>query len=316
VLNNSEEVSENTRKNILDIMKEYNYIPNNSARNLKIIKSNTIGILVDSGYNPFFYELINIINGDLLEKGFHMVTQFMDSRKDDLESIQEFIKEKRLDGLICIGINFIKANEEVIKNIKTPIVAISSYVSEGAKEYISSVNINDFKESYKAVKFLIDKGHREIGIIGSIEKDDSCGNERLRAYKKAQEEAKIRGKKIFIEFGDYTFESGYNAGKKLISKKKMPTAIFAISDIMAVGAAKAFQDIGLEIPKDISIIGFDGIPYTKYYNPAITTVKQPFEYMAKESVNLIYEMVNENGKHKHINFEAEVLERESVKNLV
>lgn len=313
VLNNSEEVSENTRKNILKIIKEYNYIPNNSARNLKLIKSNMIGVLVDSGYNPFFYELINIINTGLLQKGFNMVAQFMDSRKDSLFFIREFIKEKNLDGLICIGINFDKEDIKTVRNIKTPIVAISSNIAQECENYISSVNINDFASSYEAIKYLIDLGHKDIAIIGSVCKKDKCANLRMIAYEKAHKDFNIRIKKTFREFGNYTFETGYSAMKKLLMKKKIPTAVFVISDIMAVGAARACEEMGYRVPNDISIIGFDGIDYTKYYNPPITTIKQPFEYMAKEGVQLIYELVNENGRHKNIIFETTILERESVK---
>ncbi|MGL5067823.1 MAG: LacI family DNA-binding transcriptional regulator [Sarcina sp.] len=316
VLNNSEEVSESTRKNILDIIKEYNYIPNNSARNLKLIKSNTIGVLVDSGYNPFFYELINIMNVGLLNKNLKMVAQFIDSREDSLFFIREFIKEKRLDGLICVGINFSNVDIQIIKNIKTPIVGISSNIPIEFQDYISSINIDDFISTYDAVKYLINLGHKDIGIIGSVSEDDKCGNMRMKGYEQAHKDLNIRLKKTFKEFGNYTFETGYSAMKKLLMKKKIPTAVFVISDIMAVGAAKACKEMGFEIPKDISIMGFDGIDYTKYYNPSITTVKQPFEYMAKEGVQLIYELVSENAKHKNLVFETTILQRESVeKNL-
>lgn len=315
VLNNSEEVSENTRKNILEIIKEYNYIPNNSARNLKLIKSNTIGVLIDSGYNPFFYELINIINIGLLQKGFNMVAQFMDSRKDSLFFIREFIKEKNLDGLICIGINFNKDDLEIVKTIKIPIVAISSNIAKEYDGYISSINIDDFTSAYDVIKYLIGLGHKDIAVIGSICKKDKCSNLRINGYEKAHKDFNIRLKKTFREFGNYTFETGYSAMKKLLTKKKIPTAVFVISDIMAVGAARACEEMGYKIRDDISIIGFDGIDYTKYYNPPITTIKQPFEYMAKEGVQLIYELVNENGKHKNIIFDTTILERESVKKI-
>ncbi|MGL4452788.1 MAG: LacI family DNA-binding transcriptional regulator [Sarcina sp.] len=315
VLNNSEEVSDSTKENILAIIKEYNYIPNNSARNLKLIKSNTIGVVVHSGYNPFFYELINIINVGLVNKGFNMVAQFMDSNKDSLLFIREFVKEKRLDGLICIGINFSEADIEIIKSINTPIVGISSNISDKVDGYVSNINIDDFASAYDTVKYLEELGHKDIAIIGSISKEDRCGNVRMQGYEKAHKDLNLRTKKSFKEFGNYTFETGYSAMKKLLMKKKVPTAVFAISDIMAVGAARACDEMGYKIPEDISIIGFDGIDYTKYYNPPITTVKQPFEYMVKEGVQLIYELVNENGKHKNIIFETSILERESIKNL-
>lgn len=313
VLNNSEEVSEKTKENIIEIMKENNYVPNNSARNLKRITSNAIGVLVDSGYNPFFYEFINIINSRVSEVGFSMIIQFMDGRRNDMFTAKEFIKEKRLSGLICMGLDFKNVDKNLFIGIEVPIVAISSSIPEDILECLSSININDFDSAYKAVKVLIDAGHREIGIIGSNDENDLCGIARFSAYKRAQKDSGIRVKKRFMEFADYTFSTGYDAMKRLLLKKEVPTAVFVISDIMAVGAARACKELGYVVPDDISIIGFDGIDYGKYYVPAITTVRQPFEYMARESVSLIMELIKEGTKNRHINFETEILKRESVK---
>lgn len=315
VLNDSSEVSEKTREKILNVMKENNYVPNNSARNLKRINSNSIGVLVDSGYNPFFYEIINIINECVREKGYSMITQFMDSRKNDMFTAKEFIKEKRLSGLICVGLDFMNVDKVVFDGIEIPIVAVSSNVSEEILDIVSSVNIDDFESAYKAVNLLIDYGHTEIGIITSKSDKDFCGQTRLLAYEKALKDAGIRIKKTYIEVADYTFETGYQAMKKIALKKKVPSAVFVISDIMAIGAARACAEMGLKIPKDISIVGFDGIDYAKYHVPSITTVKQPFEHMARESVSLIIELINEGSKNRHINFEVKILERESVKNI-
>lgn len=315
VLNDSTEVKEETREKIIEIMRENNYIPNNSARNLKRINSKTVGLLVDSGYNPFFYEIINIINKELSEKGYSMVTQYMDSRKNDMQVAKEFIKEKRLTALISIGLNIINVDESLFSGIDIPLVSLSSEVAESLKEKLSSVTIDDFKSAYEATEYLINNGHKEIGIITSLSEDEYCGKTRLSGYEKALKDNNIRVKKSYIQSAEYSFQTGYNAMKKLLLKKKIPTAVFVISDIMAIGAIRAAIELDFKVPEDISVIGFDGIDYGKYYTPQLTTVKQPYEYMAIESVNLIMELINDKSKNRHIKFDVKILERESVKKI-
>ena len=317
VLNDSSEVKDITREKIMEIMKEQKYVPNNSARNLKRIDSKSIGVLVDGGYNPFFYEVINIISKDIKEKGYSMVVQYRSRKDKELLTAREFIKEKKLSGLICIGINFLDVDIERshISDIEVPIVSISAFISKEISKYISSVNIDDFKAAYSATNVLINNGHSEIGIITSDKENDFCGRTRLQAYEKALCDNNLKVKKAYIEFGDYTFETGYKAMERMIKKKKVPTAIFIISDIMAIGAAKACANFGIRVPEDISIIGFDGIEHTKYFHPSLTTVKQPYEYMAAESVSLLMELINDKAKHQHINFDVKIIERDSVKAL-
>lgn len=317
VLNDSSEVKDDTREKIIRIMKEQKYVPNISARNLKRIDSKSIGVLVDGGYNPFFYEVINIIGKSIEEKGYSMVVQYGSKRGDELLTAREFVKEKKLSGLICVGINFfdIDIRKSHISDINIPLVSVSSFISDTVKDYISSVNINDFKAAYSATKVLIDNKHNEIGIITSDEENDFCGKTRLQAYEKALLDSGLKVKKSYVEFGDYTFEAGYRAMERILSKKKRPTAVFVISDIMAIGAAKACASMGLKVPEDISIVGFDGIEHTRYFHPSLTTVKQPYEYMAAESVSLLMELINDKAKNKHVSFDVKVIERDSVKNL-
>lgn len=316
VLNDSIEVKEETREKIIKIMHENNYIPNNSARNLKRINSNSIGVLVDGGYNPFFYEIINIINKSIEDYGYSMVTQYIDNKLNDMKIAKEFIKEKRLSGLICIGLDFININKSFLEGIEIPVVVASSAVSPELVEFVSSVNIDDFDAAYKATKLLIDNGHKEIAIIASDSEEDFCGRTRLLAYEKALKDNNIRLKKSYVEFAGYSFDTGYEAMKRILSKKKLPSAVFVISDIMAIGATRACLEAGVCVPEQMSIMGFDGIDYAKYYSPSITTVKQPYEYMAKESVSLVIELINEKSKNRHINFEVKIIERESVKSLI
>lgn len=316
VINNQAEVKEETRKKVLEVIEKYNYIPNNSARNLKRTSSKNIGVLVDSRHNPFFYEIMNILGNKIHNLGYSMILKNNHGFRNDVVAIREFVIEKKLAGIICVGLNLNDAEEDTIKAIDIPIVVVSSNINtENIKNNISSLNIDDFQSAYLATKLFIDYGHREIGIISAKEENDRCGSLRLKGYKKALEEYGIEFKEEHVEYGTYDLKSGYEAMERLIKGKSMPSAVFIISDIMAIGAMRACNDNCVNISKDVSIIGFDGIEYGEYVVPSLSTVKQPFEHMANESVDLIMELINNKSKNKHLLFQTEIIERESLRKL-
>ena len=317
VINNQDDVKAETRKRVLEVIEKYNYIPNNSARNLKRTSSKNIGVLVDSGHNPFFYEIMNIIGNRIHNLGYSMIVKNNHGFRNDLVAIREFVIEKKLVGIICVGLNLNDAEEDVIKSIDIPIVVVSSNINtENIKNSISSLNIDDYQSAYMTTKLLIDYGHREIGMISVKEENDRCGSLRLEGYKKALEEHGIKFKEEYVEYGSYDLKSGYEAMERLIKGKYMPSAVFIISDIMAIGAMRACRDNCINISKDVSVIGFDGIDYGEYLQPSLSTVKQPFEHMAKESVDLIMELIQGKSKNKHIVFDTEIIERESLSKLI
>ena len=118
-----------------------------------------------------------------------------------------------------------------------------------------------------------------------------------------------------MAFGEYNSGTAYENVNKLLKKRKDITAIFALSDIMALGAIKAAIDNGLDVPRDISIVGFDGMDESKYYNPSITTVKQPKKKMAETSVELLFSLITTDGENKHVILDTELVERDSCFNI-
>ncbi|WIF94915.1 LacI family DNA-binding transcriptional regulator [Caminicella sporogenes] len=317
VLNNRPDVNEETRKKILKIIEEYNYIPNNSARNLKRNESKNIGVIVKGIYNPFFAKIIKAIEEKIDEQGFTMILHYNDKDSSDIEAAIELIKEKRLKGLICLGGDFENIDERQIKSLKTPIVIASTNVSKNInKELISSVSIEDEKAAYKAVDYLCKLGHKKIAIISTGESDRSVGNLRIKGYKKALDDNKIKCREEFLEVGQYTFKSGYDAMNRLLDKNLELTAVFVTSDIMAIGASKAILSRGMKIPDDISIIGFDGLDYTEYFHPSITTIKQPQEDIGYKSIEILLDIIKHKKDHKHVILETKLLERESCKKII
>ncbi|MCB2288671.1 LacI family transcriptional regulator [Clostridium sp. CS001] len=316
VLNNHTDVKEETRHKVLEIMEKYNYIPNNSARNLKRNTSNNIGVLVKGIHNPFFSKMIKSIETEIDKEGYSMILHYNESNDNDIDAAVELIKEKKLKGLICLGGDFEDLDKQELVNLKTPIVLASTYIIEKANRALfSSVIIENEKAAYKAVDYIASLGHRKIGIITTGEEDRTIGKLRFEGYKKALKENKIEFNEKFVEIGEYTFESGFDAMNKLLEKELGITAVFATTDIMAIGASKAILSNGLKIPEDISVVGFDGIDYSMYFHPSITTVVQPVEEMGKKSIDLLFDLLKNQNHHQHIVLETELQERESCRKI-
>ena len=318
VINDHPDVKDETREKILKIIKESNYIPNNSARILKKNNTNNIGVLVKGVFNPFFAEMINIIGNRINEAGYTMILQQNDyATEDDVDNLIAFVKEKRLQGIICLGGNFLNINDESFQFLDIPVVLTSvNTLSKESKSKFSSIGIDNVLAAKASIQYLIDKGHRNIGILLGEKNDVGISGLRLEGYKKALEENNIPYSEENVFIGDYDYSGAYRVTKEIINNRKDITAIFSISDIMAVGAAKSVIDQGLQVGEDISIMGFDGMDISKYYNPGITTVKQPKKNMANNSIDLLLALLAKMEEHKHIIFETKIIERESCKKVV
>lgn len=317
VLNNHPDVKESTRQRVLEIIRDSNYIPNNSARILKQHNTKNIGILVKGVFNPFFSEMTNVIGKIINENGYTMIVRQNDYNfYQDVDTLIAFIKEKRLQGVICLGGNFIDITDDSFKEVNVPIVLTSvNTVSKQGKIYYSSIGIDNVKAAYDATAYLIDEGHINIGLILGEANDMGQSLRRLEGYKKALDINGIEKDDDLIVSGGYSSSGAYEATLKILEKRKDVTAIFVLSDIMAIGAAKAILDSGLRIPEDVSIIGFDGMDESKYYNPSITTVKQPKKLMAKMSMNLLISLINGEAENKHILLDTKLIKRNSCFNL-
>ena len=317
VLNNHPDVKKETRDKILEIIKEHNYVPNNSARILKSNNMKHIGVLVKGVFNPFFSEMLKIIEMHINQIGYTMILHHYYDQNDAYSSeggvLVSFIKEKRLQGVICLGGNFEGIREESFEGLDVPIVltSVDSNI-EISSNIFSCVGIDNEKAAYEATNYLIQKGHKHIGMVLGDEFDAGVSNRRAIGYMRALEENHIPINKTYITLGGYDFKPAYESVKKLLREEKHITAIFAISDIMAIGAGKAVIDLGYKIGEDISILGFDGLDIGKYYNPALTTIKQPQRQMAYDSINLLVQLIEKKCENQRCVLETKLVERMSV----
>lgn len=312
VINNHPDVKKDTRDKILEIIKEQNYIPNNTARMLKQNHTSYIGILVKGVFNPFFAEMVKIIGKAIEDTEYTMIFQHDDNKEDDIDSLISFVKEKKLKGVIYLGGNFADVPKERFDQVGCKIVVLCSNLGENLNSYsFSSVGIDDYKAAYEALSYLIDKGNQSIGLLIGDKNDVGVGRERLRGYLDAAKARGISKQNLYIIEGNYKYKEAYENTLKCIQENSHITAICSLSDTMAVGAAKAVLECGYHIGKDIGVMGFDGMDIVKYYNPSITTVEQPREKIAQIGVELLLQLLKEECEHEHIILDTVLLKRAS-----
>lgn len=300
-LNNHPDINPQTRDMIMETVKQYNFVPNNSARNLKITDSKTIAILIKGISNPFFMKMIRVMEDEIQRNKYSLVLHHVDADADEVEIATELIKEKRLRGIIFLGGHFNHTKEQ-LDRIDVPFVLSTITMSNGMLDNYSFISVNDVEESYKMVDYLIGLGHKKIATITVDDTDESIGKLRKEGYIKALNDngIKVDDSLIYPMFNDkdtYTMENGYAVMKKMLEDKADFTAVYAISDTLAIGAAKALTEAGYRIPEDISVAGFDGIDVSFFYTPSITTIQQPFEAMALETVNALFNEIDCLGTH-------------------
>lgn len=319
-LNNHPDINPDTRERIMEVVEEYGFIPNNSARNLKITDSKTIAVLVKGMTNPFFMKMIKVMEEEIQAKHYSMELRHVDEKTDEIEVAMELVKEKKLRGIILLG-GFITHSIEKLKKIGVPFVLSTIPLSGDSDSYYSSVSVDDVVESCKIVNYLIEKGHKRIAFMGASDTDTSIGKLRLDGYLKALGDNGIKVDPKLIWHSDesydtYSMQNGYEMMKSKLRKKPDYTAVFAIADTLAIGALKALRESGFDVPEDISVVGYDGIDMGTFCAPTLTTISQPFENMARKTCEILFEVIRHGASHCKVIMDGEITERESVKDLL
>ncbi len=316
VLNNHPDVSETMRKKVLDVMRENHFVPNNSARSLVIRESDLLAVVVRGLSNPFFSKLIKTMEYAIDSYGYTMALHQISSSEDELKAAAQLEREKRLKGIIFLGGRFNYSPAEVA-SINVPFVCCTYTNTFGAldEERYSSVAIDDMATAKLAVEYLIQKGHTRIGAL--IERIDGGSISQLRyeGYKGALLHNKIEPDANLIACaGSFEMADAYSAAKSLFERSN-PTALFAISDSMAMAAIKAAADTGISVPKELSIIAIDGLEQSKYCLPTLTTLEQPADDMARRSVDILARLLESGAENTHVFMDTRLREGGSVADL-
>lgn len=321
-INNHPDINPETKEKIMNTIKEYGYVPNNSARNLKRVDAKAIAVLVKGISNPFFSNMIKVIEEECKKKRYSMELSHIETDEDEVDAALKVVKEKRLRGIIFLG-GLFSHSDEKLKKLNVPFVfsTAGSIPENISKNQYSNIGVDDRKESARMVDYLIRLGHRNIAIVVAEAEEESIGKLRLEGYYDALQAHNIPVNPKLIyqtrdDIGHFSMENGYLTTRKLVESGEQFSAVYAVADALAIGAIRALLEAGVRVPDDVSVAGYDGIDVSGYISPSLTTIRQPVEEMAKDTVKLLFDIIAGKKDHQHITYEAELLERESTKEII
>lgn len=279
-------ISDETVKRVLAEAQRCNYTPSLLAQSLRKNKTNTIGLLIPSVANPFFADMASVIITEAHARHFTtIVVDMMEDGSNQDEAIATILS-RQVDGIIVIPC---AANSTLLEEINSnviPVVLVDRYYAEAPLSYVTT---NNYKGGLLATELLISNGHKKIACIQGMQ--DSMPNKmRVQGYQRAMEKAGLEEYEMICG-NEFSVQNGYLETKLLFGSGNCPTAIFALSNTILLGAIKAIREAGMIIPDDISIISFDNNKYLDYMVPPIHRVSQPVEDMAKLASRILFEKI-------------------------
>ena len=294
VLNGHTGVKDETRIRVQQAIKDLTYIPNNSARSLSSISTQTVVLFVSGVTNPFFSRIISLILDQMRSSNIHVPLHSYepDPNTNIVDELISICKEKRPKGIILLG-GFFENSYQKMRAIRIPIVMASTTINDDPdRTWFSSVTIDDENEGRKIAEYICQNGHRKIAIIGQLHRREIGIYDVFKKYGVTVVSGELEHDRA------YSFKTSYKAAKKLLENGEY-TCLLCLSDVLAIGAIKAVQDKGLRVPDDISVVGFDGIENGEFTNPVLTTFVQPVEEIAEKSVSTLLGLINNGDSHKH-----------------
>ena len=308
VINETRPVSEELRRRVLHSMEALGYQPNAIARALRNKHSSTLGLIVPDGRNPFFAEIAQGIEEVSLEQGYSLI--LCDSNNDLGQVLvhTKHLSAKQVDGIIFTtsGGDF-----EDVFSLITEGIAVLVIDLDASRFAVDAILFDNFAGGVLATQYLLALGHRRIACITGPSRQ-SLRRERVLGYRHALAEAGVPLDDRLVREGDFQPASGYRHALELLRQPEPPSAIFACNDLMAMGALRAAREMGLDVPADLSIIGFDDIYLAAYTTPTLSTIRLPKREMGRLAARMLLARIQEPARpvEKRI-VELELIARES-----
>ena len=312
-LNNHPNVSQKAREAILKAAEESGFQLNANAKQLKQQHGNSILVVVKGTSNELFAELVEAIQTRFSPLRYPLIVDYQDEDLNEVARAVQLCAEKKPLGIIFLGGNQQNFRTHFGK-IDVPCVLVTNGAAELDFENLSSVCTDDLCASRDAMESLIAMGHRQIAIIGG--KYDGSDTSRLRfdgcmealskydiPFDRAQDYKAIR----------FSYQDGYNATRQLLENGRQFTALFAVADVIAIGAIRALRDSSLRVPEDVSVMGYDGLTLGTYLVPQLSTVNQSVAALAKQSADILLDCIEKGGKARHETVPYTVCQRESTR---
>ena len=287
VLNNHPDVSEKARKTIMAVVEKHHFKLNSNAKHLKQQASSGIAIIVKGSQNMLFASIVERLQRLMSEKKYAPFIYYIGEEENEVERAERVCLERHPLGILFLGsdLEFFK---ERFDRLEIPCVLVTNSAAELGFDNLSSVSTDDEAGAQAAVTHLLKLGHRNIGILGGYMEKSHAAHTRYKGCEKAFAKQGIKlepGRQYRSAF--FSMEEGYHAMEQLFEQMPDLTAVFAMADVLAVGAIRAIRDRGLRVPEDVSVMGFDGIELGNYLSPRLTTVRQARERIADRSLEIL-----------------------------
>lgn len=288
-LSNPERVNATTRERVLRIVRQTGYTPNIAARQLRAARSMTVLVVVPTMVTPFFAELFDGVDRALSAHGYSLlVGNLLDSAEKERRLV-DLAFSGRVDGVILLNGQMPATPERSLADSGVPTVAISVPAEDVG---MPSILVREREAGVEVADHLLELGHQRFGYIAGPE-DNYCEVERWQGFSERLQAAGISPSEIIRLPGDFGVETGEAAALALCRRpaSALPTAVFAASDMMAIGFMRGLRREGLDVPSDISVVGYDGIMFADYCEPRLTTVQQPKPEMSEAAVELLMQAI-------------------------
>lgn len=291
-LNGRSGISDRMRKKIQKYADEVRYYANSNASKLKTKKSYSIGVIysedLDIGLEHYFFSSILQSFKTYAESKGYEITFVITNLGNRKISYLDFCRQKNIDGVYIV--TSVPGDLHLAELVESDVACVTTDIYY---ENLFTVISDNIEGSKKAVDYLHQVGHKSIGIVTESHYSPAA-RERLEGYKEAMNKHGLTiNDNYIIESAFYSFASGYEAGKRFLNLKDRPTAMFIVADIVAMGFIKALKDEGLKVPEDVSVIGFDDIPFSEHFEPRLTTVSQDTKTLGEKAADKLIQLMNE-----------------------
>lgn len=311
VINDRPDVRPETKEKVLQMMRESGFVPNTNARQLKIQQSRSLVFVVKGTRNLFFSDFLVQLQRAATLYGYSGIVSYLDENANEIDAAQKILREIKPKGMIFLG-GSVANFQQGFASITVPAVLTTLVSDELDFSNLSMVGVDDRAAARTAVSHLIAQGHRKIAVLGGPATSYPSRMRRLGAQD-AMEDAGLTFDDRLYGLSNYDFESAYHAMNSLLARRAEFTALFAMSDVIAFGAIRALVSAGFRVPEDVSVIGFDGISMSRYCVPVMTTIVQPGEQIALQSIELLVRQIEHGAPAQKITLQPELQVGESVR---
>jgi LacI family transcriptional regulator len=306
--------SEDTKKKVQEAIEALGYQPNAIARGLINKRTQTIGVLFPEVSGMLSSEVLEGVESAAHDGGFSVIVCNTTSSGKRTVKYLRLLQEKRVDGIIFASEDVKEEYYKIFQEMKVPVVLVSTASSNYDLPF---VRVNDFKGAFHATEYLIKKGHKQIGMIGGSKSDPIAGIPRMNGFKEALQKHNLAFSENHLTTNEgYRFQNGKESLPVLLKQLPHMTALFAASDEMAIGAMSAAHQLGIKVPEELSIIGYDNLKIAEMCYPALTTVSQPLKDMGQTAGQILVKLIKGEEKEAESRYMPfTIVERQSVCNI-